>query len=414
MKIALLNQTLGRSRGGVEAWMFHVAQALRELGTEPILMAPHPVDIASDAAPPGVRTVWLDPPGSGPVLLRGRRRMRSYRQQLRDRCGQTDVFISRCPLLAEAAAAVADGRPVAFVHANAIRAFYRACNYGQGVGVSWPQRLTRWARSLRAARQEARAMDRCDTLVYLSASRRRATVRGRYRQFADKACVVPPGVDLQRFAGGQAARVSRGPLGLLSVCRLSPEKNLNLLADAIYLLKRQGVRVSWEIAGEGPFRGELERRIARLGIGDRVRLLGRRSDVEHCYAKADLFVLPSTYEGFGHVYLEALAGGVPCIALSGTQTGLEVAADEILRHDRTGWLLDRNHPDALAEILMELTRDRARLARWSREARNDAQDRFRWSLSVRRLLGAARVYLPTGLGHQPSSKEAACPRKKAS
>lgn len=414
MKIALLNQTLGRSRGGVEAWLFHAAEALKELGAEPVLMAPRPGDIPPDAAPLDIRTVWLDPPGGGCALLRGPRRMRSYKRQLRSQCRDVDVFVSRCHLLADAACSIAHGRPVAFVHANAIRAFYRACNYGRSGRDAWPARLLGWARSLRAARQEARAMRRCDTLVYLSASRRRATLQGRYRRLADKACVVPPGVDLRRFASSEPSPVSRGPLRLLSVSRLSPEKNLPLIADAIYLLKRRGVRVTWDVAGQGPCSQQLEAHVSRLGIGDCTRFLGQRGDVEDCYRKADLFVLPSTYEGFGHVYLEALAGGVPCIALSGHKTGLEVAADEILRHDRTGWLLEKNHPDALVEILMELTRDRARLARWSNQARIDARERFRWSLSVKRLLAAARVYLPAEPSQAPPTKETPCPWKKAS
>ncbi len=406
MRIAMLHDTLGRSAGGVEAWMYHAAQALRESGLEVRLAAPRPEALPDDTAPPEVETVWLEPVVGGSTLLRPRRRLRSYSLQLRRRCADVDAFISRSAVLAEAAGRIAAGRPVVFVHANAIGAFCRASLAGAQQPARLVQRLIGRMKILRASRRERRAMHCSDALIYLSRSRMQATLQGRYAKLAGKAFVVPPGVDLERFSPQADQVPASGPLGLLSVCRLSPEKNLPLVADAVYLLKREGIRVSWQIAGQGSQEPQLREQIQRLGIGDRVEMLGRVGDVENLYRRANLFVLPSTYEGFGHVYLEALASGLPCIALSGRSTGLEVASDEIIGQDRTGFLLSRNEPEALAEILRELTRDRSPLVRWSRQARSDAEARFRWSLSIKRLLAAAKIH--------PERKPSTWQLKKAS
>jgi glycosyltransferase involved in cell wall biosynthesis len=322
------------------------------------------------------------------------RRRRSFARQLRRLCDEADLIISRSHVLTDLAGRALPRKPLVFVHANAIATFSRESGYGQTRTPGRLGRLKRLAQARWAAWQEASAMRRSDVLVYLSDSRRRATLKGHFQRHAHKARVIPPGVDLQRFTPPESPRATSGPLRLLSVCRLSPEKNLSLVADALYLLRRRGTIAFWDIAGDGPAREQLARQVHGLKLTQQVRFLGRISDVETAYRQADLFVLPSTYEGFGHVYAEALASGLGCIALSGRKTGLEVAADEIIRHDRTGWLLDRNDADLLADVLLELTRDRRRLARWHSEARLDAENRFHWVLSIKRLLQAAGAEPP--------------------
>ena len=70
------------------------------------------------------------------------------------------------------------------------------------------------------------------------------------------------------------------------------------------------------IAGEGPEKAKLERRIAELGLGDRVRMLGARPHAElpELYGAADALVLASSREGWANVLLEAMACGTPAIA----------------------------------------------------------------------------------------------------
>jgi UDP-glucose:(heptosyl)LPS alpha-1,3-glucosyltransferase len=85
------------------------------------------------------------------------------------------------------------------------------------------------------------------------------------------------------------------------------------------------------------------RRLAlRLGVGDRVRFLGRRSDVERLHAASDLFVLPTRYDPFSNACLEAMASGLP------TATTSINGAAELIEHDRNGLILDDSFEPAFA------------------------------------------------------------------
>jgi glycosyltransferase involved in cell wall biosynthesis len=98
---------------------------------------------------------------------------------------------------------------------------------------------------------------------------------------------------------------------LLSVGRLAVQKDQATLLDALARLKDRPWRLT--LVGDGPLRGDLERQAARLGIADRITFAGFVDPLPH-FAGADLFVLPSRWEGLPAVALEALAAGLPVVA----------------------------------------------------------------------------------------------------
>ena len=97
---------------------------------------------------------------------------------------------------------------------------------------------------------------------------------------------------------------------LLALSRLHEKKGLDILLRA--LAELPGC-VAW-IAGDGPLEADLKALAAKLGVADRVRFLGWRSDRGALLRAADICVLPSRYEPFGTVMLEAWATGVPLVA----------------------------------------------------------------------------------------------------
>lgn len=136
--------------------------------------------------------------------------------------------------------------------------------------------------------------------------------------------VAPNGVDMELISNAtpQAARSD-----VVAVGRLIRHKRLDLLLEAVALLRRRGTGVSCRIVGNGPERGALHGQAAELGIAD---LVDFRHDVEsqqqlygHLKA-ASAFVFPSEREGFGIALLEALASGLPVITTS--------APDNLARH----------------------------------------------------------------------------------
>ena len=121
--------------------------------------------------------------------------------------------------------------------------------------------------------------------------------------------------------------------GFLCLGNLIPVKNHSLLLRAFHEAFAQDAAISLRIGGDGPLRGELEELATRLGIQDRIAFLGRlsRSDVMDELDRCNAFVLPSLYETFGVVLIEALARGRPVITtLSGGPESFITPADGIM------------------------------------------------------------------------------------
>lgn len=102
---------------------------------------------------------------------------------------------------------------------------------------------------------------------------------------------------------------SDDPLRVVTVCSLTPVKNLPLAVRAVAELPH----ATLDIAGEGPLRQELESLVRELGVGDRVRLLGPVEDVPALLAGADLYLSTSRWEGFALSLAEALSSGLPVV-----------------------------------------------------------------------------------------------------
>jgi glycosyltransferase involved in cell wall biosynthesis len=100
----------------------------------------------------------------------------------------------------------------------------------------------------------------------------------------------------------------------MGVGRLAPQKDFGLLVRAFARIAAEGDRLV--ILGEGPQRSRLERLAAALGVADKVDLPGHVAEVGPRLATADVFVLSSRYEGVPAAVLEALAAGVPIVAVS--------------------------------------------------------------------------------------------------
>jgi len=137
--------------------------------------------------------------------------------------------------------------------------------------------------------------------------------------------VLPTGIPTARFARGDGAafRARHGiPPGqpvALFVGRVAHEKNIRFLLEAMVHTRRQCPDALLLVAGEGPAKVDLQARVDPLGLADAVRFIGyldRRDALPDCYAAADVFAFASRTETQGLVLLEAMAAGLPVVALS--------------------------------------------------------------------------------------------------
>jgi glycosyltransferase involved in cell wall biosynthesis len=166
----------------------------------------------------------------------------------------------------------------------------------------------------------------------------------------------------------------RGELGLPSDAQLigvaavmRKEKALEVMLDAHARLVRRMPGVHLVIAGDGPCRPALESQINRLGIAEHVHLLGRRNDVDRILAHVDVGALSSDWEGSPLFVFECKAARVPVVA---TAVG---GVTELVQTGRTGLLVPPRDPDALAESIEQILRDRDLSERLAGEAAKDLE-----------------------------------------
>jgi FkbH-like protein len=150
---------------------------------------------------------------------------------------------------------------------------------------------------------------------------------------------------------------------LVNVGRMSEQKGQLLLVEAAAQLRDQGIECELVIVGDGPMRGEIEKLVRALGLGERVRITGYLSNlgVRQELEEARALVLPSFAEGLPVVIMEALAVGRPVI-------GTYVAGiPELVEAGINGWLVPAGAVEPLAEAMAEaLTTDVAALNRMGR------------------------------------------------
>ncbi|MBI3160566.1 MAG: glycosyltransferase [Chloroflexi bacterium] len=164
--------------------------------------------------------------------------------------------------------------------------------------------------------------------------------------------------------------VPQGGLLALTVARFETQKGYVHLLDAIPAALAACPDAVFAFAGEGSLRLEMERKAKSLGIEANLRFLGVRRDVPVLLGAADLFVLPSLWEGLPMALLEAMSLGLACLA-----TDVEGTRD-VIRNGYNGRLVPPGDPRALAAALLELLTDAAARARLGAAARQRVLERY--------------------------------------
>jgi glycosyltransferase involved in cell wall biosynthesis len=177
---------------------------------------------------------------------------------------------------------------------------------------------------------------------------------------AARVVVIPNGVDVQRYDGERDRDTVRQSLGLpqaaqvlMMVGTLKSVKGHRFLLKALPALLSRHPNIYLVIVGDGELRDALHVQAAALNLEERVCFLGSRQDIADLLAAADLFVLPSLWEGLSMALLEAMATGLPIVAssVSGTAQALEPGV--------SGELVPPGDVNALAQALDKVLGDPA-------------------------------------------------------
>jgi D-inositol-3-phosphate glycosyltransferase len=253
---------------------------------------------------------------------------------------------------------------------------------------------------------EADIMSWADRLIAATPAER-AQMLWLYRANRRNIEVVPPGVDLNRFrpippeVAKQAIGLSADQRMLLFVGRIEPLKGVDSIFEAMALIKRDAPRLldklSISIIGGDPDstdddNKEMERLKAlrtELGLSELVIFLGAKDQdtLNYYYAASEALIMPSDYESFGMVALEAMASGTPVIA---SEVG---GLAFLVRDDYSGYLVPVREPQALADkirIILEQPEERRRLGQ---NAHEYAQE-YAWPRIADRLLSIFESMMP--------------------
>jgi glycosyltransferase involved in cell wall biosynthesis len=237
---------------------------------------------------------------------------------------------------------------------------------------------------------EKKAIKESDKIVTLSKMRARE-ICDYYNLNKDKVIVIPPGINLEKFYPSKKdisllkeLNIPNNCKIILTVCRLSFEKNIETLIKAFTKISIENVVLI--IVGKGDQKRYLEELVKKLNLTKKVIFTGERKDIERFYRIADLFVLPSIYEGFGLVYLEAMACGVPCIALKPDYPNFIIASSEVIDDGVTGLLADPYSIDSLIEKIERILFDDDLKSKFGRNARKVCEKRFNWKKTAETLI----------------------------
>jgi UDP-glucose:(heptosyl)LPS alpha-1,3-glucosyltransferase len=201
---------------------------------------------------------------------------------------------------------------------------------------------------------ERRVFERTPWIVAIAQAGKRE-IEAMYQVSPERVAVIYNGVDLERFHPRNremhraAARVEAGlPAGAWTAIFVGSgfdRKGLATAIEALAQMKDRETRLA--VAGKGDA-AQYRALADRLGVGERVTWLGPRPDLERWYAAADACVLPSRYEPFGNVHLEALASGLPVVASA------KAGGSELIRPGLNGAIVDPRDARAVAGALAEL------------------------------------------------------------
>lgn len=199
--------------------------------------------------------------------------------------------------------------------------------------------------------------------------------------------VIYNGVDVNLFNPKNSGEGAKHDLGLdgkkivLTVCRLMEQKGVDYLLEAIPAVTRsEKGKAHFVVLGRGPRLEHLQKKAKELGVESSVSFLTERlseRDLAALYAACDCFVLPSLWEPFGMVLVEAMASGKPVV---GSDIG---GIPEIIDHGKSGFLVAPRNPKALADRISFLLENPKSARKMGAVARKIVTKKFTWDETAR-------------------------------
>jgi glycosyltransferase involved in cell wall biosynthesis len=234
-------------------------------------------------------------------------------------------------------------------------------------------------------------------------SKRKSELIQLYDVPAHKVRVIPPGVDTAKFIPSKNRKPLKNYLKMegdrhlqenrvviVSVCRQEWRKNLDGLIRGFASNEFLRENATLVLVGEGSQSEYLNELTQKLSLQNEVHLVGYQKNTVDWYNVGDIFVLPSFQEGFGQVFLEAMACGLPCVAY-GRGKNVDMPTPEIVVDGVTGYVADLDVPNDLEKGLSRIVQDGEIRATMALAARERVLETFEWQLTAKGLMEHAEL-----------------------
>lgn len=209
--------------------------------------------------------------------------------------------------------------------------------------------------------------------------------------YENKNIVINNGIDLDdfRFQTNNENNKPKKCRNIISVSSLIPSKGIDLNIMAISKLITKYPEIRYLVVGSGPEMETLRRLVNILNLNDKVIFLGQLShqQVLKHISEADIFSLPSWEEGFGIVYIEAMALGKPVLACQGE--GIE----DVVKHMETGLLVKPKDVDSLVESLDYLLSNLDQSNKIGETSKDVVLKKFTWEINVQKHISLYNMLL---------------------
>ena len=205
----------------------------------------------------------------------------------------------------------------------------------------------------------------------------------------EKIYIVPEGINLEQWPTPDESR--RDQWTILCVARQYPRKHITDLITAFRIVVDRYPQATLVIIGDGPEHENICQKVADYKLKANVKVLGAladNEDVQAWYHRSSIFCLPSVQEGFGIVFLEAMASGLPIVSTQAT------AIPEVVPHQQAGLLIPPQDPGALAEAITTLL-ENPKLRSHYRDFGLQHVKQFTWDKVADQFLGAIAPRIST-------------------
>ncbi|MGH9318932.1 MAG: glycosyltransferase family 4 protein [Vicinamibacteria bacterium] len=247
--------------------------------------------------------------------------------------------------------------------------------------------------------RSSRLSDRADVLICDS----NYVAEGAQKFFGRPCVVIPVGTDVKKFKRDVGVReesrrrmgISSDDVVLLSVAALEKRKGIGRLVEALPKVRSEYPSVRCVIVGSGTERPMLEKRVAELGLGDRVSFMGASTNLHSFYNAADIFVMLPDYEANSIASHEAMACELPLLVSASGGFGEVVDSS-------CGRLVPADDGDRIASTLIELARDAPLRRELGAEARRRIEERLTWDVISDQLIETFRSQLRNEAHSRPA------------